>query len=59
MDIDETVMGLVQVVVIDVLPHAARIIPLDFGLQFVKMIQLKGRDGMVQINKELNLGWEG
>ncbi len=52
-------MGSIQVVAIDVLPHAAKIISFDFGFRFVKRIQLEADDDTVWINKELNLGWEG
>ncbi len=52
-------MGSVQVVAIDVLPHAAKIISLDFGFRFVKRTRLEAGDETVRINKELNMGWEG
>ncbi len=52
-------MGSIQVLALDVLPHAAKIIPLKIGLRFVKRTQLEAGDDAVWINKELYLGWEG
>jgi hypothetical protein len=58
-DINEAVVGYVQVLAIYVLPHTAKIMPLEFGLRLVKRTRLEARDDMVHINKELNLGREG
>jgi hypothetical protein len=58
-DVNEAVTGSIQVVAINLLPHADKIIPLDFGLRFVKRTQFEAGDDTVQINKELKLGWEG
>jgi hypothetical protein len=53
-------MGSIQVLALGVvLPQAAKIIPLEFGLQFVKGTQLEAGDDAIRINKELYLGWKG
>jgi hypothetical protein len=52
-------MGSIQVLALGVLPHAAKIILLEFGLRFVKGKQLEASDDTIRINKELYLGWKG
>jgi hypothetical protein len=52
-------MGSIQVLALGVLTHAAKIIPLEFRLRFVKGTQLEAGDDAIQINKELYLGWTG
>jgi hypothetical protein len=58
-DANKAVIGSIQVLALDVLPRAAKIIPLEFGLRFVKGTQIEASDDMVLINKELYLGWTG
>ncbi len=44
-------MGSIQVLALYVLPHCAKIMPLKFGLRFVKGTRLEAGDDAVRINK--------